>query len=117
MKIENYQKAGAIIAAGGSSHRMGEIDKLFAPLGGRPVLARVLDAFQGCEPVDRIVLVVSRDNLKKAEGLVTEYGFSKVSDVVAGGERRQDSVAAGLAKLTGCDWVIVHDGARPLVTP
>ncbi|MFA5317356.1 MAG: 2-C-methyl-D-erythritol 4-phosphate cytidylyltransferase [Dehalococcoidales bacterium] len=111
------QKAGAIIAAGGSSRRMGEIDKLFAPLGGRPVLAHVLDAFQNCEPVDRIVLVVNRDNLTKAEELVAENSFSKVSDVVAGGERRQDSVAAGLAKLTGCDWVIVHDGARPFVTP
>lgn len=96
---------------------MGGFDKLFAPLGGRSVLARTLDAFQKCAHIDRIVVVVSRDNLKKAEQLVAEQGLSKVSDIVVGGERRQDSVANGLAKLTGCEWVVIHDGARPLVTP
>lgn len=96
---------------------MGEIDKLFALLGGRPVLARVLDAFQKCARVDRIIVVVSRENLKQAEQLVAGKSWPKVSDVIAGGERRQDSVAAGLAKLTDCEWVVIHDGARPLVTP
>jgi len=108
---------GAIIAAGGSSRRMGGFDKLFAPLGGRPVLARVLDAFQACGRVDRIVVVVSQDNLPKAQEMVAGNNWAKVSDVIVGGERRQDSVANGLAKLTGCEWVVIHDGARPLVTP
>lgn len=115
--IENHQKVGAVIAAGGSSHRMGEINKLFALLGGKPVLVRVLDVFQTCRRVDRIVLVVNRGNLKRAKQLVAGKDWPKINDVVVGGERRQDSVANGLAKLTDCEWVVVHDGARPLVTP
>jgi 2-C-methyl-D-erythritol 4-phosphate cytidylyltransferase len=110
-------KVCAIIAAGGSSRRMEGFDKLFAPLGGRPVLARVLDAFEECGNIDRIVVVVSRENLKKAETLVTGTSWPKVSDVVVGGTRRQDSVANGLALLNDCQWVVIHDGARPLVTP
>ncbi len=48
--------------------------------------------------------------------LVTGPEWSKVSDVCLGGRRRQDSVAEGLKHLAGCDWVVIHDGARPLVT-
>src|SRR3989304_1768746 len=47
---------------------------------------------------------------------VQRYGFSKVSSVVEGGARRQDSVRAGLEALGECAYVAVHDGARPLVT-
>lgn len=115
--MNHNAKVGAIITAGGSSRRMGEVDKIFALLGGGPVLARVLDAFQKCPCIDRIIVVVSRANLKKAEALVAGKNWPKVSDVVIGGERRQDSVANGLAKLTDCEWVVIHDGARPLVTP
>ena len=109
-------KVGAIIAAAGSSERMGGVDKMFALLGGEPILARVVDVFQGCDLIDQIVLVVSRQSLKRCRQLVAEYGWSKVTDVCPGGERRQDSVAAGLSRLSHCQWVIIHDGARPLVT-
>jgi len=109
-------KAGAIIAAAGSSERMGEVDKLFAPLAGKPVLARVIDAFQQCQSIDQIVLVVNQQNLELCRQLVTEQGWTKVTEVCTGGERRQDSVAAGLKQLDHCDWVVIHDGARPFVT-
>ena len=112
----NQQKAGAIIAAAGSSERMGEVDKLFAPLAGKPVLVRVIDTFQQCQSIDQIVLVVSRENLELCRQLATEQGWTKVNEVCLGGERRQDSVAAGLKQLDHCDWVVIHDGARPLVT-
>ena len=114
--MSSKPKVGAVIAAGGSSQRMGEVDKVFALLGGKPVLARVVDTFQNCKQIDRIVVVVSIENLEKCRELVAGKSQNKI-DVVAGGERRQDSVAAGLAKLDGCDWVVIHDGARPLVTP
>ena len=110
-------KVGAVIAAGGSSQRMGEVDKVFALLGDKPVLAHVVDTFQNCELIDRVVVVVSQENLEKCRKLVAGQDWDKISDVVVGGERRQDSVAAGLAKLDDCDWVVIHDGARPLVTP
>jgi 2-C-methyl-D-erythritol 4-phosphate cytidylyltransferase len=109
------QKVGAIIAAAGSSRRMGGVDKVFAPLGGKPVLARVIDAFAGCGSIDQIVVVVSRKNLARCRQLIAEAGWSKPIAVCAGGRRRQDSVAAGLKRLD-CDWVVIHDGARPLLT-
>jgi len=109
-------KAGAIIVAAGASRRMGGIDKMFASLGGKPILARVIDAFQECQAIDQIVVVVSKDNLKRCQQLVGEQKWSKVSEVCVGGERRQDSVAAGLSRLKQCEWAVIHDGARPLVT-
>ena len=95
---------------------MGGVDKVFAQLGGKPVLSRAVDAFHGCNLVDQIVIVLSEQNLEQGKQLVAEQGWSKVSDVCAGGRRRQDSVAAGLSRLSHCHWVVIHDGARPLVT-
>jgi len=60
--------------------------------------------------------VVSQGSLEKCRQLVAEQGWSKVTDVCVGGKRRQDSVAAGLKRLDNCQWVVIHDGARPLVT-
>jgi len=95
---------------------MNGIDKVFALLGGKPVISRVLDAFEKCEPINQIVVVVSKANLAKCRELVAENKYSKPIEVCAGGKRRQDSVAAGLSKLDKCDRVVIHDGARPLVT-
>jgi 2-C-methyl-D-erythritol 4-phosphate cytidylyltransferase len=93
---------------------MNGIDKVLAPLAGRPVLSYVLSAFDSCKSVDQIILVVNEKSLEQCRKLTAE--LSKLVDVCLGGKRRQDSVAAGLKKLKDCDWVIIHDGARPLVT-
>jgi len=114
--MDKQQKVGVVIAAGGSSRRMGETDKLFAMLGGKPLLARVIDVCDKYYLVSQIVVVVNENNLERCRQLVAEEGWSKVKDVCPGGEHRQDSVAAGLKKLKKCDWVIIHDGARPLLT-
>jgi len=116
MERGNQQKVGAVIVAAGSSRRMGGVNKAFALLGGKPILARVIDIFQRCNPIDQIVVVVSEQNLEQCRRLVAEQGWSKVTDVCAGGRRRQDSVVAGLARLSHCHWVVIHDGARPLLT-
>ncbi|MFC2007199.1 2-C-methyl-D-erythritol 4-phosphate cytidylyltransferase [Chloroflexota bacterium] len=110
------QKTGVIIVAAGESKRMGGIDKLLARLGGEPLLTRSTRPFQDCRLVDQIVVVLSGENREKCRHLVTGEQWSKVSDICLGGKRRQDSVAAGLERLAGCDRVIIHDGARPLVT-
>ncbi|MDD4986466.1 MAG: 2-C-methyl-D-erythritol 4-phosphate cytidylyltransferase [Dehalococcoidales bacterium] len=107
---------GAVIVAAGSSRRMGGQDKLTALLGGRMVLARVVDVFESCRLIERIVIVLGASNLEWGRRLVVEQGWSKVSGVCAGGKCRQDSVAAGLSHLAGCCWVVIHDGARPLLT-
>jgi 2-C-methyl-D-erythritol 4-phosphate cytidylyltransferase len=108
---------GAVIVAAGSGTRMDGLDKLFAPLRGRPVLARTVAAFQECAAVQRTVVVLSSANLDRGRRLVDEHGLDKVHRVCAGGPRRQDSVRLGLEALGPCHWVAVHDGARPLLTP
>lgn len=112
----NQQKTGAIIVAAGRGERMGGVDKIFAPLAGKPLLAWVVDAFQQCGLIDQIIVVLSEKNLKQGERLVVERDWSKVSDVCLGGEERQQSVANGLKLLKDCQWVVIHDGARPLIT-
>jgi len=114
--MDNSGKVGAVIVAAGRSQRMGGVDKVLALLGGKPLLVRVIDAFQMCDSVDQIVLVVSEQNLGKVRGLITKQGWSKKTVLCFGGRRRQDSVLAGLGRLDQCDWVVIHDGARPLVT-
>jgi 2-C-methyl-D-erythritol 4-phosphate cytidylyltransferase len=107
----------AIIVAGGSSRRMG-FDKTFASLGGKPVIAHTISAFQAAECVDGIILVGRRERLPELDEVSREYAFTKVQAGVAGGEHRQDSVRAGLDALDqDCRYVAVHDAARPLVNP
>jgi 2-C-methyl-D-erythritol 4-phosphate cytidylyltransferase len=107
----------AVIVAGGSSQRMG-FDKLLALLGDKPVLAHTIEAFERTDSVREIILVGRAERVGEFEELVRQNNFKKVRDVVSGGERRQDSVRAGLEKVgTDGRFIAVHDAARPLVTP
>ena len=106
-------RVGAVIVAAGRSSRMGGVDKTFAPILGRPLVAHTLDRFESSSLIDEIVLVLAEDSLEQGRKLVEERRYSKVSHVCAGGLRRQDSVRNGLELLSLCDWVMVHDGARP----
>ena len=109
----------AIIVAAGKSERMGAgTDKAFLSLGNKPVVAWSLLAFERCADVDRIVLVVRKEQQLAAKAVARMFGISKLVAVVPGGNKRQESVQAGLA---ACDadtrFVVVHDGARPCITP
>jgi 2-C-methyl-D-erythritol 4-phosphate cytidylyltransferase len=114
--MSNKEKVSAIIVAAGDSQRMGGVDKMFAPLCGRPVLARVIDTFQKCKRIDQIIVVMSSKNIEECRRLAAAEGWSKVTDICPGGKQRQDSVAEGLKRLKYAAWVVIHDGARPLVT-
>jgi len=108
----------AIIVAAGKSERMGAgTDKAFLSLVSKPVVAWSLLAFERCPEIDRIVLVVRKDQQIAAKAVVKMFGISKLQAIVAGGNKRQDSVMAGLA---ACDvdtrYVLIHDGARPCIT-
>ena len=105
---------GAIIVAAGSSQRMGGIDKLLEPLGGRPVIAHSLAVLGSHSRIDVLAVVASRANQEAIRKLALE--FAPDARVVLGGARRRDSVVSGLDALGACDYVLVHDGARPLVT-
>ena len=106
---------GAVIVAAGRSERMGGADKLLAPLAGRPVIAYSLAVFARHPRIDRLVVVASAAN----ESAIREIAGAEApqATVVLGGQRRRDSVRAGLDLLEGCEYVVIHDGARPLVTP
>jgi 2-C-methyl-D-erythritol 4-phosphate cytidylyltransferase len=114
--MKNQPKVGAVIVAAGLSERMGRADKLMMLVGEKPILARVASTFQNSSLVNQIVIVLSEPNLEQGIELVKENGWSKVSDICPGSRRRQDSVAAGLDRLQGCQWVVIHDGTRPFVT-
>ena len=104
---------GAVIVAAGRSTRMGGVDKTFVPILGVPLVAHSLDCFESFTQIDQIVLVLAEESLDRGRQLVQERGYRKVAHVCAGGQRRQDSVRNGLGLLSPCDWVLVHDGARP----
>lgn len=106
-------QVGVVIVAAGSSTRMEGVDKTFAPLLGRPLIAHTIDRFEECPSITQIVLVLAAGALDTGRSLVRDRGYRKVSHICAGGKRRQDSVRAGLEVLEPCQWVMVHDGARP----
>ena len=114
------EQAAVVIVAAGSSRRMGGRDKLWVPLAGRITLARTIDAFASSPFIARIILVLHPERLEEARELCASEGWSQISGIVPGGVRRQDSVCAGLDYLAECApetrWVMIHDGARPLVT-
>ena len=109
------KRCGAVIVAAGSASRMGGIDKVMAPLGGEPMIARTVRAFQECDAISEIV-VVTREDLIVPIGRLTR-DMSKVTAVVAGGASRQESVHLGLNALSDkVKLAAIHDGARPFVT-
>jgi 2-C-methyl-D-erythritol 4-phosphate cytidylyltransferase len=110
----------AIVLAGGTGRRMGSsTSKQFLLLDNRPIIVHTLQVFQECRPVDGIYLVVNQKDLPTVQEEILEaYHFSKIVKLVVGGRLRQDSVRNGLEAIDeSCDIVIVHDAARPFVSP
>ena len=110
-------RVGAVIVAAGASTRMQGADKTLADLGGEPLIARAVDAFEQCAAVGAIALVAAERNLDAIAALRIAKGWRKTMPPLPGGARRQDSVRIGLHALPPeCEWALVHDGARPFVT-
>ena len=108
----------AIVVGGGSSSRMQGHDKLYAPLGGRSVLAATVEVFESSAAVNTIILVVAEERVGFCRELARKRSWRKVSAICAGGTSRSHSVANGLQALddTPAAYVAVHDAARPFVT-
>jgi 2-C-methyl-D-erythritol 4-phosphate cytidylyltransferase/2-C-methyl-D-erythritol 2,4-cyclodiphosphate synthase len=111
----------AIVVAAGSSQRMGGDDKLAQPIGGRPLLAHTLAALAGSDAIEAMVVVAAPERCAALEA--ADWLPATVRAVVPGGPRRQDSVRLGFEALerilpdpAGERVVLVHDGARPLVS-
>jgi len=108
-------KLGVVIVAAGTSQRMAGINKLFAPLKEKPLLAWSVDTCQRYGLVQQIILVLNDKDLARGQKLKVGRGWSKVT-LCPGGARRQDSVRQGLRQIRDSDWVMIHDGARPFLT-
>jgi len=109
------KRCGAVIVASGTASRMEGIDKIMADLGGEPMIARTVRAFQECDAVSEIVIVTREDLILPVMKLCA--GMPKVQAVVAGGKSRQESVHLGLNALSSkVKLAAIHDGARPLIT-
>ncbi len=115
--VETGTKTVAIIVAAGSASRMGGVDKQMLKICDTPVIIHTLRAFATLEFVDGIVVVTKKESVLSIQNLVAEYQVGKVTDIVEGGDSRAQSVING---LTACgndtELVLIHDGARPLVT-
>ena len=107
----------AIVLAAGQGKRMGaDIQKQYMLLKERPVLYYSLKQFEESD-VDAIVLVVGKGEIEYCKReIVEKYGFQKISAIIEGGKERYESVYLGLEAIQNADYVLIHDGARPLLT-
>jgi len=111
--------ADAIIVSAGKGHRfMKGKKKQFYLLADKPILAHTLDKFENCPLIRSILLVVGQEDMHYClKEIIEKYQYRKISQVVPGGKRRQESVRNGINVLPkGVDIVVIHDGVRPFVT-
>lgn len=116
---DNFDFTGVVIVAAGNSSRMGSKDKILEDLAGFPVIVHTITAFNRHPAITKIVIVANKENIFAIQNLVSEYKLSKVCDIVVGGNNRQESAQIGAERLFACDEIkniLIHDGARPLVS-
>lgn len=109
-------KVAAIVLAAGEGKRMGSgIPKQYMLIKSRPLVYYALKAFEE-SPVDEVILVTGEDEIDYCQKyIVDRYHFSKVTKIVAGGWERYASVYNGLQAIEHTDYVLIHDGARPMI--
>lgn len=107
----------ALILAGGKGKRMqSDVSKQFITINGKPLLYYTIMRFKKCDIIDKIVLVLPKDEIDYCEKNILKKYSLKVDMIVEGGKERQDSVRNGLKALTDTDIVLIHDGARAFVS-
>ena len=113
--MENF--TAIVLSAGSGSRMKSDIPKQYMDLNGKPVIYYSLKAFEESD-FSSIILVCGKNDVDYCKKeIVEKYGFTKVKAVVAGGKERYHSVYEGLKMAEGSDYVFIHDGARPMITP
>ena len=110
----------AIIAAAGQGTRMaGQRPKQFLELAGVPIIFHTLKAFEQCDAIQQIIVVIAPEEIAGFQALADQHNLQKLNAVVPGGATRADSVLRGLnvVEEANVEIVAVHDGVRPFVTP
>lgn len=116
MESKKSRCVAIVLAAGAGKRMQSQVKKQFLMIKEKPVLYYSLKAFEESF-VDEIVLVTSEEDMDFCrKELVGKYGFAKVKSIVAGGNERYHSVAAGLSSIEEADYVFIHDAARPMLT-
>ncbi len=108
----------AVITAGGSSTRMKGQNKILAELCGKPIIAYSLLAFQNCADISQIAVAAQKSDIPVIKEIAAKYGITKLLTVCEGGACREESVYRAITALPGnTDFAVIHDGARPMITP
>ncbi len=116
-KVAGKRSCSAVVAAAGSSVRMGGLDKLFIEIGGKPVLAHTLSALSRSGSVKEIIVVTRPEEIENVSAMCTEHHIEKVSKIIAGGASRLESVYKGVLQASPkAGLIAIHDGARPFIT-
>lgn len=102
-----------ILGAGNSTRMKSEKSKLLLEIDGKTVIERSVNAFLSISDIDEIVVVVRESDVETFSNLLPD---SRVSFVI-GGDTRQQSVKNAVETIDECEYIIIHDGARPLVSP
>ena len=109
-------KIVAICLAAGQGKRMqSKIQKQYMMLKNKPVVCYSLDAFEKSEVEEVILVVAPGEETYCKKEIVDKYKYAKVKQIVSGGKERYHSVANGLNSITDADYVLIHDGARPML--
>lgn len=107
-----------IIAAAGSSSRMGGVNKQLEKIGDIPVFVMSALKFDRLDSVDEIIIAAPADEVSRYEKLARNYGVSKLAGVTAGGDTRFKSIRNALEMVSPkAEYIAIHDGARPLIEP
>lgn len=111
------EKNVAVVLCAGRGTRMNsEVQKQYLLIKGKPVVYYSLIAFEKCPFIDEIVLVTGKEEIEYCRHeIIEKYNLKKVKSIVAGGKERYHSVFEGLKAIGCCDYVYIHDGARPFI--
>ena len=107
-----------IVAAGGSGTRMGaDKNKLFLEVDGVAIIVHTLRALEECGAISEIIIAAREEDIIIISEYAHIFGISKLKTIVKGGDTRAESVLSASKEVSGgCDYVMIHDGARPFVT-
>ncbi len=115
--VKNGATSAIILCAGSSTRFSNTESKQLAEINGASVIERTLQVFESCKLINEIVLVVRKEDTEKYKSFVCEKGFDKVKCIVVGGDTRQASALKGFKRISDkSKYVVIHDGARCLVT-